>query len=437
MDAFSNIVKDIWTQRIFDDHQALREKEKSLRFQELPGYQKLEIRVNENRSGISEAILESYDLYVDALEREDYGSVWAFSEIIQDQAIINITAAGVDGSPLWIEAFTQAGQVIGAAISSRGMIVWLETAEVRTHVQSQDLPGTSLPVALRRRRTYNNGLSDEQEAEISACCEKWREFSFSTGPIDRDIATMAINLLYQTAELPENPEIKFYKSPYAAIAPDVLKSKDDIQNHLNEFPDKSLYQLSYQAMLSERFGSPLSVPLLRPLISQFREQIDEQVDKEINRKFVRSLPDPLWGEQSERLAGILISHLSGKVWEDFKSNPQVSWGSIYGSIRKQILSAAIRRESLCLTAASLDVYRSVLGCEIDQDRWLALEKIATSCGWLIPYEKHCIVCDLPIQLSFDNTGQWHASDEPAVLFLDGFCIYANHGKITEITPPPD
>jgi hypothetical protein len=45
----------------------------------------------------------------------------------------------------------------------------------------------------------------------------------------------------------------------------------------------------------------------------------------------------------------------------------------------------------------------------------------------LPYEKVCIVCDRPIQLSFDAESRLHAEGEPAIQFSDGFRVYAYAG----------
>jgi hypothetical protein len=52
-----------------------------------------------------------------------------------------------------------------------------------------------------------------------------------------------------------------------------------------------------------------------------------------------------------------------------------------------------------------------------------------SCSWIYPFEKTCIVCDRPTQLSIDSEQRLHAEAEPAIQFADGYTLYAYHGVI--------
>ncbi|MCX7596444.1 MAG: hypothetical protein N2235_22355 [Fischerella sp.] len=55
-------------------------------------------------------------------------------------------------------------------------------------------------------------------------------------------------------------------------------------------------------------------------------------------------------------------------------------------------------------------------------------------------EKICLVCDRPIQLTFDRNYRCHAEGKPAIEFAGGFAVYAYHGTTLPekygIVPPP-
>ncbi|WP_373526665.1 DUF6745 domain-containing protein [Nostoc sp.] len=48
------------------------------------------------------------------------------------------------------------------------------------------------------------------------------------------------------------------------------------------------------------------------------------------------------------------------------------------------------------------------------------------CGWILPFQEICIVCDRPIRISFDTKKCLYAEGEPALEFLDGLRVYAHH-----------
>jgi len=55
---------------------------------------------------------------------------------------------------------------------------------------------------------------------------------------------------------------------------------------------------------------------------------------------------------------------------------------------------------------------------------LCLQKLLFEhCGWIIPFEKICYVCDRPRHLRFDSQNRLHAEGEPAIEFPDGWNFY--------------
>ena len=49
------------------------------------------------------------------------------------------------------------------------------------------------------------------------------------------------------------------------------------------------------------------------------------------------------------------------------------------------------------------------------------------CGWWWPFEGAVILTERPTQLHMDSEGKLHNPSGPAVLYPDGFSVYAWHG----------
>ena len=64
----------------------------------------------------------------------------------------------------------------------------------------------------------------------------------------------------------------------------------------------------------------------------------------------------------------------------------------------------------------------------DKKKWQVIQHLIQNCGLLFQYENVCIACSRPSKLSFDDENLLHADGEPALQFIDGYGIYANHGK---------
>ena len=80
-------------------------------------------------------------------------------------------------------------------------------------------------------------------------------------------------------------------------------------------------------------------------------------------------------------------------------------------------------ESLAVEAFALEV----LGCDYNNQAWKAWSAVVQHCGWLLPYEGVCFVCDRPRQLRLNGQGQLHGEGEVALAFSDGLSLYANAG----------
>lgn len=71
---------------------------------------------------------------------------------------------------------------------------------------------------------------------------------------------------------------------------------------------------------------------------------------------------------------------------------------------------------------------SILGLQHDKQKWKALQDLMQYCGFIFQFEKVCLACDRPCELSFDDKNMLHAEGKPALLFADGYSVYAYQGR---------
>jgi hypothetical protein len=279
-------LKQVWVDRRSDEFKASRENRKPQAIQSLPGYQCLNLRDEEGRASIPQSILDAHDFYFINVEAKDYGSVWAFKEHVQNRDVF-VVSVSTDGSNGWLEVFDQDGQSVCAANTSQERIAWGEVDVVRAYAQDG-----GLPVELRTRRTDNECFSDDQEAKVSKCFEKWKRLCFTNEGIDQSRAVEAIRAAYQMAGFDTDPEITFCDSPYATYNPiinDIVAEIGDV--HSNDFGKQ------FKTRMKERFDSPLSAQILKSLVEDLEMQVYSQVDEQLRRDLVMVLQDPLWSEQ--------------------------------------------------------------------------------------------------------------------------------------------
>ena len=72
-----------------------------------------------------------------------------------------------------------------------------------------------------------------------------------------------------------------------------------------------------------------------------------------------------------------------------------------------------------------DFFLEVVGLDLKLARGLI--ETAKHSGWWIPYDKFCIITDRPAEINRDERLRLHNENGAAVLYRDGFGIYAIHG----------
>ncbi len=227
-------------------------------------------------------------------------------------------------------------------------------------------------------------LTPEQEALIPVYREKWRAIALSTEPIDRQKATVAVKAVYAALGQQE-PRIIFCSSPYAGLWEGL---------HLK----RSHY-----------------------LGRQMWGQLWQQIWKQLNQKVVTQLEALLAQQLLRQLEEVLERQA-----EQWQLEEQLQLGR-----RKlpYVLDNCINPELWVNSGSMFDVCISVLNCKHDRRAWAAFQAMGQSCSWIYPFEKTCIVCDRPTQLSIDSEQRLHAEAEPAIQFADGYTLYAYHGVI--------
>ena len=243
-------------------------------------------------------------------------------------------------------------------------------------------------------------LTSEQEALIPIYRDKWRQMALSTERVDRALATEAIKAVYAAIAQPA-PEILFCESPLAV--PQVLTRL--LQQQFGS--DLAWVVESYspeqrQAKLRSQLGKPLTRQLEEQLHWALRRQVEEQLSWQVRAQ----LESQLWPESYEL-----------QLWEQLQRTPQLPdhWHD------------GLRLETWIRDAVWLDLAISLLNGSHDRRKWLAFQMLIEECGWLLPYENVCIVCDRPLALSFNDLSRLHAEGEPAIAFADEFNVYAYQG----------
>ncbi|MEE8434867.1 MAG: hypothetical protein V3S64_08775 [bacterium] len=266
-------------------------------------------------------------------------------------------------------------------------------------------------------------LTPQQEARIPAFREEWLELGRSTEPADRPGAEAAIIGFYRMLELPA-PRFLWVGSPWSGRL--AISALVENRGRIDELEDRLPRKI--RSALRERLSGFREGSLGHPIRGYFESEIYDALEALI--------PD-IWGIEA-------VTPLDREVttWIERRIAP----------LRVPVEAALAREEA----SAGLPAHITLLWGQQDVS-WIAYhrfcldiglrydpeeaelvdlhEKIARSCHWYWPFERVCIVCDRPEGYRYDPHGRLHSGhhggnhrdDAPAMVFRDGWEIWAWHG----------
>lgn len=220
-------------------------------------------------------------------------------------------------------------------------------------------------------------LTPEQKELARTLHEKWMSVAKCTERIDLQQATDAINAVYLAVGLRKVPKIIFVDSPRAAIK--MAKQRD-----------------KYTGQSSPGIIRFLKIALIIRAIENIPYR---RID----------LPQP--SNQQNKLS------FSVKVF----------------SIAQPQLSSGVSIQFWACHAWFLDCAYSVFDCDCISEKWEALQLLVKNCGFILPFRDICFVSDRPTELLFKDNFILHAERRPAVVFRDGYEIFADNGVELSMT----
>lgn len=152
-----------------------------------------------------------------------------------------------------------------------------------------------------------------------------------------------------------------------------------------------------QTRLERQLGTQLDIQLSSQLTEELKIELC-RMDKPEDQQLLCNLPHMTW------TLWMTLGQQLGREWWGFDDPSLIDpmqWASQWNWI---------------------DYCISVLGCSCDQTRWQAFQTLTQECGWVLPYEKVCLVCDRPTYISFDGNCPVYETGQAVMQYADGFTI---------------
>jgi hypothetical protein len=260
-------------------------------------------------------------------------------------------------------------------------------------------------------------LSPEQTKRLEEYQAKWLRIALSTETINPSQATAAVKNAYRINGFKE-PQIHLCGSPYAGMQKlvELANELDDLGEGLNqEIQLNNEWVVSNQAEVSEYNSAEIIRPLdhilylFRPLENHL-EKILLYRPKSAQPEY--PLPQP--GNSAEDPL-----ELYAQFMEDACAMPP------------SLFNNRVSTDTLADAYCRWDFGFSVLNWAHSAEQWAASAALLESCGWVMPFEKVCVICDRPSKILVDDRQRLHAVGEPALAFRDGYSIYVQHGALLE------
>lgn len=216
-------------------------------------------------------------------------------------------------------------------------------------------------------------LTPEQEALLPAWRDKWTAIGLSCEPLNYEAAVDAATRAYRVAGLEPPQQFVACDSPLSGvITAAILKSGASVRD-------------SVRASVRDSVGASVGA----------------------------SVGDSVWASVWDSVAASVAASVWGFVWAVWDSVADSVAASVYGSHDAHWLGF-------------YDFFGSVCGLACVAPLQPLID-LAHHCGWWIPYENVCILQHRHSELRRDEQGRLHNPDGPAVLYRDGWGVYAWHG----------
>lgn len=242
--------------------------------------------------------------------------------------------------------------------------------------------------------TYIESITEEHMPILRRKAEEWQQIGLATGPMDIERAKQGAIAAYEAAKLAPPSYFVTMKSPfYGAIAAYVVREMFDVLSEM---------QLGkYKAKKAPSQPYDTTTPLYQTIVEVWNQLLPQ----------FRAIEGSEFPNEDAAYDAVMrhihaITKKSGMKWE---SNP------IYGSH----------------DAAWLAFYDTLgeLGVPNTREPMHGMMEVAKTAGWWWSLTDVVIFTERPSYMHRDDEHRLHCEDGPAIMYPDGWHLYAWHGVI--------
>ncbi len=280
-----------------------------------------------------------------------------------------------------------------------------------------------------------NHLTPEQEALLPAMRDKWIRIGLNTQPADRGAAEHGIRKAYRLAGL-KTPRIVWCSSPLAmAVARSIVSTglnpaqRARVAGGIRARIETRAWTVFWDSVEdSARQGEAAGACI--------RDSVGTAPWDNAWVDLWRSIDLPLLESVGARLVTPVRAAVGAGVWAPVGRG---IWNSVQASVASDFWAGFREnvRDAIRLSlygqheAPRLGLYEffHVTGLQDQTDFLRAQYALAGAAGWWLPHRHTCWVSERPRQIVWDEGGALHSASGPALVYPDGWSLYAWRGTL--------
>jgi hypothetical protein len=260
-------------------------------------------------------------------------------------------------------------------------------------------------------------LTPEQEAELPAFRERWRDVGLSTDPIRPEKAREAVRALYRAGGREEPVAVIMLASPMACLlARRIVQALT--RDHLSD-NKRQILELKLRDQLRDQLWDQLR--------DQLRGQLGDQLGDQLRDQLWDQLRDQLWDQLGDQLRDQLWDQLRDQLWDQLRGQLGDQLGDQLDAQLWQEIYFIGGQDAFWLAFYEFGERIGVMYDKHTKRHFEAYRTYASTCGWMWAYYKIAFVCDRPSELHFDAQRRLHCAIGMAARFRDGWGVHAWHG----------
>jgi hypothetical protein len=286
----------------------------------------------------------------------------------------------------------------------------------------------------------------EQERQISAWAERWAAIGLSTEPADFDRATEAALKAYQLCNLGRPAVILRMGSPYGAIVGGVaawMYLLEMIRSQRGPSQAWARTAEEVKAQLACHVEPSTLQWILEQAMKQIQAQVGDRVESrvrlDVSNKIEENIWKEIWGEiRAREMSQVAIDvvtrlefELEGVVKAYYAQVYSLVGTTLYSQIKdlaKHVIHNLYPGAFKAAECSRIAFLRDVMGwADPVLDRFKIQEDLTTSCAGIWLHDNVLAIGDRPREIHLDDQRRPHREDGPAILYSDGWGVYAIRG----------